>query len=345
VAPENTNTIQFPYRRSLGPVFGAFMNGLAQRRITGVRCGERVLVPPLEWDPETGEALDHELVEVGPAGTVTSWTWVAEPTEQHPLDRPFAFALIRLDGADSTLLHAIDAGSPGELEAGTRVAPRWRAQRSGRIDDIECFIPGEDPEIPEDDAGPPTEPVTMMDFGASITYRQTVSPNALRAIDASRGQQLIGFRCPICGRTYTGGRGFCPVDAVELGPDQEVELSQTGTVTNFTIVTPVQYPGQTETEPFVRAMVLLDPAEDDGAATGPDIGADRSRDVILTYQPLLDMRADEVRVGMRVSARWLPPEGPAPASGGMGGTIGFLAGWAPTGEPDVNDPDLVNRIF
>jgi uncharacterized OB-fold protein len=344
VAPDNTNTIQFPYRRSLGPVFGAFMNGLTQRRITGIRCGERVLVPPLEWNPETGEALDHELVEVGPVGTVTSWTWVAEPTVQHPLDRPFAFALIRLDGADSTLLHAVDAGSPDALEAGTRVAPRWRAQRSGRIDDIECFVPGEDPEIPEDDAGPPAEPVTMMDFGASITYRETVSPNALRAIDASRSQRLIGFRCPVCGRTYTGGRGFCPVDAVELGPDHEVELPQTGTVTNFTIVTPVQYPGQTETEPFVRAMVLLDTRGDTSAAGGPGDG-DRSRDVILTYQPLLEARADDVRVGMRVSARWQSPDGPAPPSGGMGGTIGYLAGWVPSGEPDVDDPDLVNRIF
>ena len=158
----------------------------------------------------------------------------------------------------------------------------------------------------------------MMDFDASITYRQTVSPNALRAIDASRGQQLIGLRCPICGRTYTGGRGFCPVDAVELGPEHEVELSQTGTVTNYTIITPVQYPGQTETEPFVRAMVLLDPAEDDGAATGPDIGADRSRDVILGYQPLLDMPGDEVRVGMRVTRAVASAGGARTGLGGHG---------------------------
>ncbi len=33
---------------------------------------------------------------------------------------------------------------------------------------------------------------------------------------------------------------------------------QTGTVTNYTVVTPVQYYGQEETEPFVRASILLD---------------------------------------------------------------------------------------
>jgi hypothetical protein len=31
--------------------------------------------------------------------------------------------------------------------------------------------------------------------------------------------------------------------------------------------------------------------------------------------------------------------------GGMGGAWGALIGWIPSGEPDVDDPDLVNRIF
>ena len=81
-------------------------------------------------------------MEVGPAGTVESWTWVAAPSEQHPLDRPFAFALIRLDGATTPLLHAVDAGTAGAVSDGMRVAPRWRGSREGRIDDIICFVPG-----------------------------------------------------------------------------------------------------------------------------------------------------------------------------------------------------------
>src|SRR5690606_2695053 len=118
-------TISFPYKRSLGPVIGAFMTGLTHQRILGIRCGDRVLCPPLEWDPETGRELAHDLVEVGPAGTVESWTWVPEPTTQHPLDRPFAFALIRLDGADTAITHAVDAGSIDAMFSGMRVAPRW----------------------------------------------------------------------------------------------------------------------------------------------------------------------------------------------------------------------------
>ncbi len=156
------NRIQFPYKRSLGPVFGAFMTALVGRKILGIRNGDKVLAPPLEWDPATGEELAPDFVEVGPAGTVKNWTWVPEPTEQHPLDRPFAFAIIQLDGADNSMIHAVDAGSIDAMSEGMRVAPRWRAERIGKINDIVCFVPGEEPDVPEGDAGEaPEEPVTI----------------------------------------------------------------------------------------------------------------------------------------------------------------------------------------
>ena len=116
------STITFPYKRSLGPVVGAFMTALTEKRILGIRNGDAVLVPPMEWDPATGADLGTELIEVGPAGTVDSWTWVPEPTEQHPLDRPFAFAFVRLAGATTPLLHAVDAGSADAMEVGLRFA-------------------------------------------------------------------------------------------------------------------------------------------------------------------------------------------------------------------------------
>jgi uncharacterized OB-fold protein len=136
-----THTIEFPYTRTLGPVIGAFFTGLRDRRILGIRAGNRVLVPPLEYDPENGNALAPDFVEVGPGGTVTSWAWVATPTRKHPLDRPFAFALIQLDGSDTALVHAVDTGSMDGMRTGLRVTARWRDERTGRIDDIECFVP------------------------------------------------------------------------------------------------------------------------------------------------------------------------------------------------------------
>jgi uncharacterized OB-fold protein len=145
-------TLEFPYKRSLGPIIGAFLTGLRDGRITGVRTPSgAVLVPPLEYDPDTGDAVDPTPVPVGPEGEVTTWTWVAEPAPQHPLDHPFAFALIRLDGASTALTHVVDIGDPSGLHAGLRVKPRWRpeGERRARIDAIEAFVVA--------DAGPGSE--------------------------------------------------------------------------------------------------------------------------------------------------------------------------------------------
>ncbi len=321
--------IVFPYKRSLGPVIGAFMTALTEQRILGIRSGDQVIVPPLEWDPQTGAELDADgMVEVGPAGTVETWTWVPNPSEQHPVDHPFAFAYIRLDGASTPLLHAVDAGSPDALSVGARVAPRWRGTRVGHINDIAAFIPGETPEVEGDDAGPAAEPVTMMDYNASISYRNPVPVVADRLREASKDQRIIGQRCPVCDRVYAGGRGYCPIDAVELTEADDVDLPHTGTITNYTIITPVQYPGQTETEPFARVFVLLD-----------------GFDVILPYQAVIELPVGDVHVGVRVAAAWSPPNEDMDDAGAMGGAFGHLMGWIPSGEPDIDNPDLVNRIF
>ena len=318
------STITFPYKRSLGPVLGAFMTALTEERLIGIRDGDRVLCPPLEWDPRTAAELQHDFVDVGPAGTVETWSWVDHPTEQHPLDRPFAFAAIRLDGADSALLHVVDSGTRDAMSMGMRVAPRWRAERKGHITDIEAFVPGEQP-VSGGGQGA-AEPVTMMEYLASITYTTPVPVNMIRSEQATQQGRFLGLRCPNCGRTYTGGRGYCPVDSVALTEEHEVDLPQTGVLTNYTIITPVQYPGQTETEPFARVHVLLD-----------------DTDVVLGYQALLEVPNDQVRIGMRLAAVWASDAERRDGSGGMGREAG-LVGWMPTGEPDVDDPDLVNRI-
>jgi uncharacterized OB-fold protein len=133
--------IEYPFRRSVGPVLGTFFTGLREGVLVGVRRADgSVLMPPCEYDPDTAAALD-DYVEVGPAGEVTSWAWVAEPREKHPLDRPFAWALIKLDGADTSMLHVVDAGDPARMKTGMRVTVRWADERVGHINDIACFVP------------------------------------------------------------------------------------------------------------------------------------------------------------------------------------------------------------
>jgi uncharacterized protein len=135
------HVLEYPYKRSVGPIIGRFLTGLRDKRFEGIRASDgRVLVPPVEYDPQTAQELS-EFVPVGPGGVVTTWSWIYEPRSNNPLQKPFAWALIKLDGADTSLLHAVDAGAESAMRTGLRVRPRWRDERAGHILDIECFEP------------------------------------------------------------------------------------------------------------------------------------------------------------------------------------------------------------
>ena len=136
--------LEYPFTRTTGPVIGAFLTGLRERIVLGIKRKDgSVLVPPTEYDPATSEALT-EMVEVEQTGEVITWTWVQEPRDQSPWDRPHALAMIKLDGADTPLLHAVLVDSPETLNTGTRVRIKWREETEGHIKDIEGFLPVED---------------------------------------------------------------------------------------------------------------------------------------------------------------------------------------------------------
>ena len=133
--------LEYTYTRSTGPVVGTFLAGLKDKRVFGVRANDgRVLVPPADYDPLTSETLERDaMVEVADVGVVTTWAWNATPREGQPLARPFAWALVKLDGADTPLLHAVDVSSPDQIKTGDRVKARWAGERVGSIRDLECF--------------------------------------------------------------------------------------------------------------------------------------------------------------------------------------------------------------
>jgi uncharacterized protein len=300
--------IAFDYTRSLGPVLGQFMTALRERRILGARGADgRVHAPPFEYDPVTTRP-PTELVEVGPAGTVVSWSWLPDPLADQPLDHPFGWALIRLDGADTAMLHAVDAGSAASMRTGMRVTARWAAERVGSIRDIACFEPSDEPASvgwPRTLEG--SDPVTMTITPVRLRYEHTASAAESTYLRGLAEGRLIGQRCPACGKVYIPSRGVCPADGVPA--DSEVELSDTGTVTTFSIVN-VGYPGQRVTPPYVAAAVLLD---------GADIAFQH---LILGCDP------SEVHLGMRVRAAWRPPEE-------WDTTAENISHFAPAGEPDA----------
>src|SRR6202012_1929571 len=105
----------------------------------------RICFHPAEFNPVTYERLT-EIVPVSSVGTVLSWTWQPEPLEGQPLDRPFAWALIKLDGADVPLRHAGVAGSSDAIGTGARVHVPWVDEPAGAITDIASFGLGDEAE-------------------------------------------------------------------------------------------------------------------------------------------------------------------------------------------------------
>ena len=166
----------------------------------------------------------------------------------------------------------------------------------------------------------PTNEKTVEWF-CHLEYEGLASPPIDRYADALLAGKILGQKCPQCGKVYVGPKDFCPLDAIELDSSHDIECQQVGTVAGYTIVKPVDYYGQTETQNFARVSVLFD--------GGGSLG----------LQKLVEVPLEDVRVGMRVQAVWKPEADRSLEDlGGMGG-VGVnecLEGWIPTGEPDVD---------
>ena len=299
--------LSFDYTRSVGPTLSQFFTALRERRIVGARGSDgRVYVPPAEFDPVTYERLT-EIVPVSSVGTELSWTWQPEPLEGQPLDRPFAWALIKLDGADVPLLHAVDAGSSGAISTGARVHVHWADEPAGAITDIAYFALGDEAEAVSD-ATDDREPVKVQVAPSSIEIEHTASLPETAFLRALEEGKLLGARTGENGKVYFPPKEADPATGLEL--DNFIELPDTGTVTTFAIIN-LPFAGQRIKPPYVAAYVLLD-------------GADNA-----FLHLIQEIDATEVRMGMRVEAVWKPRE-----EWGLG--IDNIEYFKPTGEPDAD---------
>lgn len=129
------SAVRIPFRYAAGAAGSRFLVALRdERRILGSRCVTCacVLAPMRAFCPICS-GTDLEELEVGPAGVVQSWTTRQDGT---------LFALVRLDGADTALLHRLLA-VPGRAHCGMRVRALFAAERRGSILDLEGFVPAE----------------------------------------------------------------------------------------------------------------------------------------------------------------------------------------------------------
>ncbi|MGP3776780.1 Zn-ribbon domain-containing OB-fold protein [Streptomyces sp. SDT5-1] len=297
--------VEFPFTRSLGPVQSAFLSGLRERTVLGVKTGDgTVMVPPVEYDPVTAEEI-RDLVEVSATGTVTTWAWNPEPRRGQPLDRPFAWVLVKLDGADTALLHALDATGPDAVHTGQRVRVRWAEEREGAITDIACFEPyegdGTETEVAPH-SGEFEDAVTGIVAPARLDYTYSPGGAQTRYINALAERCTVGERCPSCRKVYIPPRGACPTCG--LATTDQVEVGPGGTVTTYCIVN-IKAKNLDIDVPYVYAHIALD-------------GAD-----LALHGRIAGIPYDQVRMGLRVEPVW--------TEGGR-----YPDHYRPTGEPDAD---------
>lgn len=123
-----------------------------EQKIYGTRCPtcRRALVPARSFCPRCYVDTD-EWVEVGPAGTLIALASASAPSSlrlhsgQAFILHPSSFALIRLDGADTNLLHLLEDRGPQAWQIGMRLEAVFAAERVGSIRDILYFRSTQEP--------------------------------------------------------------------------------------------------------------------------------------------------------------------------------------------------------
>ena len=131
------------FRHYAGNAGSRFLKELRDNKlIVGTKCPEckRVLVPARPVCPRCLVAL-NEFVPVSDKGTLITYTRVDHKEPVHPIPGWFIYGIIKLDGADTNLVHFIAGIDPEYVRAGMPVQAVWQEKRKGSIMDIRYFKP------------------------------------------------------------------------------------------------------------------------------------------------------------------------------------------------------------
>lgn len=135
--------IKLTYKHVGGAYVERFLREIGKnKKIMGVKCPkcDKVFVPPKMICFKCFERME-EWVEVGNQGMVKGFTVITHSTPVMPLDPPFAYAIITLDGASTDFVHIIKENDPQKLKIGMRVEAVFKEKPRKRILDIEYFKP------------------------------------------------------------------------------------------------------------------------------------------------------------------------------------------------------------
>ncbi len=135
--------ISVPYSWWAGETATRFLTALRdEKKILGVKCATcgKTYIPPRKNCP-TCFTENNEWIELTGEGTVQACTVARRQQASIPRTVPVVFALIKMDGADTALLHYVEGVEPEKVAIGMRVKAHFAEKRNGTIQDIACFKP------------------------------------------------------------------------------------------------------------------------------------------------------------------------------------------------------------
>jgi hypothetical protein len=135
--------LEVPYKQFVGGVGSKFLIELRDnKRIMGMRCPScnRVYVPARSICPKCQSKMT-EWVEVSDKGTLLTYTTVHYSEPIQPVEPPFVYGVVQLDGADTGLTHFIGGVDFEDIRIGMRVQAVFKEKREGNMLDIKYFKP------------------------------------------------------------------------------------------------------------------------------------------------------------------------------------------------------------
>ncbi len=135
--------IKVPYTWQAGETASYYLTKLRdEKKILGKQCPKcnKVLIPARKNCPFCVVPTD-KWVELSGEGVVDTFTIVHKETNIHPMKAPFAYAIIKLDGADTGLIHVLGEVDLGEVKEGMRVKAVFAEKRNALPLDIAYFKP------------------------------------------------------------------------------------------------------------------------------------------------------------------------------------------------------------
>jgi uncharacterized OB-fold protein len=141
--------VRLDYRVRAGQTVGQFLRHVMEGRLVGRRCPSctKVYLPPRGACPTCGVRTTEEI-EVGPGGTVTTFSVIRIPFEGQLLEPPYACAHILVDGTSSPMLHIIGECDVDDVRMGLRVEPVWDDEPRPTLERVRYFRPNGEDDVP-----------------------------------------------------------------------------------------------------------------------------------------------------------------------------------------------------